>query len=33
LLALAGQVAGPGLMGVAIGMLLLVFAEIPVTTG
>ena len=31
LLALAGQVAGPGLMGVAIGMLLLVFAEIPVT--
>jgi MFS family permease len=31
LLALAGQVSGPGLMGVSIGMLLLVFGEIPVT--
>src|SRR5262249_23621798 len=31
LLALAGQLAGPRLMAVAIGMLLLVFAEIPIT--
>src|SRR5262245_16700884 len=31
LLALAGQLVGPGLMAVATGMLLLVFAEIPVT--
>jgi MFS family permease len=30
LLALAGQVSGPGLMAVAIGMLLLVFGEIPI---
>src|SRR5262249_47731843 len=31
LLALVGQLAGPGLMAAAIGMLLLVFAEIPIT--
>jgi MFS family permease len=31
LLALAGQAIGPGLMAVAIGMLLLVFGEIPIT--
>lgn len=31
LLALAGQVSGPGLMVLSIGMLLLVFGEIPVT--
>jgi MFS family permease len=31
LLALAGQAVGPGLMAVAIGMLLLVFGEIPIT--
>jgi MFS family permease len=31
LLALAGQAIGPGLMAVSIGMLLLVFGEIPIT--
>jgi MFS family permease len=31
LLALAGQIVGPGLMAVSIGMLLLVFGEIPIT--
>jgi MFS family permease len=31
LLALVGQLAGPGLMAAATGMLLLVFAEIPIT--